>query len=146
MSFLLVLFVRVIAINVVVVSFQFKEIAPSGLIAMKKFYTIMLELPSSTVSINNQQGIMGNFDINNWKLLGNITELYLRPLTLWYFLSCELWARVAHFSPIFYFYTPWKRRKTKGFLTFSGCIEMSHWAKMLLFFYRVSVFTHNTSL
>ena len=55
---------RVIALNVVV-SFQFKQIAPSGLIAMKKFYTIMLELPSSTVSINNQQGIMGNFDINN---------------------------------------------------------------------------------
>ena len=35
---------------------------------MKKFYTIMLELPSSTVSINNinnDQGITGKSDINN---------------------------------------------------------------------------------
>ena len=29
-----------------------------------------------------------------------------------------------HFSPKSYFYTPWKRQKTKGFLTFSGCIEV----------------------
>ena len=26
-----------------------------------------------------------------------------------------------------HFYTPWKRQKTKGFLTFSGGIEMRHW-------------------
>ena len=26
-----------------------------------------------------------------------------------------------------YFYTPWKRQKTFGFLTFSGGIEMGHW-------------------
>ena len=35
---------------------------------MKKFYTIMLELPSSTVSINNinnHEGITGKSDINN---------------------------------------------------------------------------------
>ena len=29
-----------------------------------------------------------------------------------------------------HFYTPWKRQKTKGFLTFSGDIEMWHWTKM----------------
>ena len=29
-----------------------------------------------------------------------------------------------------HFYTPWKRQKTKGLLTFSEGIEMEHWAKM----------------
>ena len=29
-----------------------------------------------------------------------------------------------------HFYTPRKRRKTIGFLTFSGRIEMRHWTKM----------------
>ena len=36
----------------------------------------------------------------------------------------------THFSPIFYIYTPWKRQKTKGFLMFSGGVEMKLWAKM----------------
>ena len=27
---------------------------------------------------------------------------------------------------MFFLYTPWKRHKTKGFLTFSGGIEMEH--------------------
>ena len=26
-----------------------------------------------------------------------------------------------------HFHTPWKRQKTKGFLTFSGGIEMEYW-------------------
>ena len=34
------------------------------------------------------------------------------------------------FSPMSHFYTPWKRQKTYGFLTFSGGIEMWHWTKM----------------
>ena len=33
---------------------------------------------------------------------------------------------------MFYFYTPWKRQQTKGFLAFSGGIEMEHWAKINL--------------
>ena len=37
---------------------------------------------------------------------------------------------LTHFSPISQFYTPWKRQKTFGFLTFSGGIEMWHWTKM----------------
>ena len=37
---------------------------------------------------------------------------------------------LIHFNPIFHFYTPWKRQKTKGFLTFSRGIEMEHWTKM----------------
>ena len=31
---------------------------------------------------------------------------------------------LIHFNPMFHFYTPWKRQKTKGFLRFSGGIEM----------------------
>ena len=34
------------------------------------------------------------------------------------------------FSPMFHFYTPQKRQKTIGFLTFSGDIEIKHWGKM----------------
>ena len=37
---------------------------------------------------------------------------------------------LTHFSPMSHFYTPWKRRKTYGFLTFSGSIEMWNWTKM----------------
>ena len=37
---------------------------------------------------------------------------------------------LTHFSPVLHFYTPWKRQKTKGFLTFSGGKEMWHWTKM----------------
>ena len=33
-------------------------------------------------------------------------------------------------GPVSHFYTPWKRQKTFGFLTFSGGIEMWHWTKM----------------
>ena len=33
-------------------------------------------------------------------------------------------------SPIFNFYTPWKRQKTKGFLKFYGEIEIEQCAKM----------------
>ena len=43
----------------------------------------------------------------------------------------EIWSMVlTHFSPVSQSYTPWKRQKTKGFLTFSGGIEMWHWTKM----------------
>ena len=37
---------------------------------------------------------------------------------------------LTHFSPVSHFYIPWKRQETKGFLTFSGGIEMWHWTKM----------------
>ena len=52
---------------------------------------------------------------------------------LWYILTCswrKLLLTLTYFSPLFYFYTPWKHQKTFGFLTFSGVIEMEHWAKM----------------
>ena len=34
----------------------------------------------------------------------------------------------TQFSPVFHFYTPWKRQKTKNFLTRD--IEIKHWDKM----------------
>ena len=37
---------------------------------------------------------------------------------------------LTHFSPVSHFYTPWKRQKIFGFLTFLGGIEMWHWTKM----------------
>ena len=37
---------------------------------------------------------------------------------------------LINFSPVSHFYTPWKRQKTFGFLTFSGGIEMWQWTKM----------------
>ena len=37
---------------------------------------------------------------------------------------------LTNFSPVSHLYTLWKRQKTKGFLTFSGGIEMWHWTKM----------------
>ena len=44
-----------------------------------------------------------------------------------FFLSSIL---LTHFSQMSHFYTPWKRQKTKSFLTFSGDIKMWHWTKM----------------
>ena len=37
---------------------------------------------------------------------------------------------LIHFRPIFHFYTPKKRQKTKGYLKFFGGIEVDHWAKV----------------
>ena len=36
----------------------------------------------------------------------------------------------THFNPMFHFYIPWKHQKTRGFLLFSGSIEMDQWANM----------------
>ena len=41
-----------------------------------------------------------------------------------------MWLKLTYFKPVFHLYTPWKRQKTKGFLVFSGGIEMEHWAKI----------------
>ena len=37
---------------------------------------------------------------------------------------------LTQFTPMFPFCTPWKRQKTRGFLTFSGGIEMRYCLKM----------------
>ena len=37
---------------------------------------------------------------------------------------------LAHFQPIFHFYTPWKHKKNFGFLMFPGSIEVKYWLKM----------------
>ena len=39
-------------------------------------------------------------------------------------------AYLTHFSPMFHFHTSWKRQKSFNFLTFSGGVEMEHWAKL----------------
>ena len=38
--------------------------------------------------------------------------------------------KIYHFNPLFQFYTPQKRQKTFGFLTFSGGIKMEDWVKI----------------
>ena len=45
-------------------------------------------------------------------------------------LFCTSMVQLTYFSPVSLFYTPWKRRKIKGILTFSGGIEIWHWTKM----------------
>ena len=35
------------------------------------------------------------------------------------------------FNSIFHIYTPWKRQKSLGFVTFSRGTEMEHWAKIV---------------
>ena len=45
-------------------------------------------------------------------------------------LSCVKLNGFAYFKPMFHFYTPWKRHKTFGFLTFLRGIEMEHWIKL----------------
>ena len=37
---------------------------------------------------------------------------------------------LSNLTPMFHFYTPWKRQKTSRFLSSSGGIEMKHWCKM----------------
>ena len=46
----------------------------------------------------------------------------------------KLWLTIltlTYFRPMFPFYTPWKRQKTFGFLTFSGGIEREYWPEMV---------------
>ena len=44
--------------------------------------------------------------------------------------SSKIKSFLTYFSPRFHYYTPRKRSENFGFLTFSGGIEMDHWAKM----------------
>ena len=39
---------------------------------------------------------------------------------------------LIHFNPMFHFYTPWKRQKTKGYLTFSGGMKMECFSRKIL--------------
>ena len=61
------------------------------------------------------------------------TIFYIKTNVLQDFHICTnvpLIFHLTHLSPMFHFYTPWKRQKTFSFLTFSGVIEMEHWAKI----------------
>ena len=53
--------------------------------------------------------------------------------TTWFshnFFPNNQWKSLTHFSPVFHISNPWKYQKTRGFLTFSGCRKIKHWAKM----------------
>ena len=49
------------------------------------------------------------------------TDYFLSAQGYWFLVKINLFPSdfLTHFSPVFHFYTPWKRKKTKGFLTFS---------------------------
>ena len=51
--------------------------------------------------------------------------IYIFDLIDWLFhwLFRRLAWYLTHFMLLFFWYTPWKHQKTKGFLIFSGCIE-----------------------
>ena len=69
-----------------------------------------------------------------------ISFVYLKPLgfifydQFWIFLRKSKTKNIhflfIHFTQMFHFYTPWKRQKTFGFLTFLGGIKMKHLGKM----------------
>ena len=46
---------------------------------------------------------------------------------------------LTHFNPTFYFFTPWKCQKIKGFLTFRGSIEMEHLVNFYFFFIKFEI-------
>ena len=55
------------------------------------------------------------------------------------------WFWLNHFKPMIHPYTLWKCRKTRGFLTFSGVIDIEYWRGMgylfnLLFFCTLSIY------
>ena len=67
----------------------------------------------SAVLVRARGSLLCSILYNFWFNFNALIELLLNP-----------------FSPVSYFYTPWKRQKIKGFLTFSGGIQMERWAKM----------------
>ena len=44
--------------------------------------------------------------------------------------QCKVRLTLTHFRPMIHFYTPRKRQKTRGFLTFSRGLEIEHWSEM----------------
>ena len=90
--------------------FQYTSSNKSFLIRINTFWLIWLAVPK----VLEQEHILLN-------------DVWLH----WYAKTCGTsFTSLTHFSPVPHFYTPWKRQKTKGFLTFSGVIEMWHWTKM----------------
>ena len=86
-------------------NFQSSSLHDIGIVSVcvptsSDFFLVALWYPTKTNAI-----------FHNWHLL-NIFFLISQQLPL--------------FSPTFHFYAPWKRQKR--FLTFSGGIEMEHWA------------------
>ena len=65
------------------------------------------------------------FWINAWYFFVNKKKLYISSENI----SIQSIFGLTLLTPMFYFYTPYKRQKTKGFLTFSGVIGIGHWRK-----------------
>ena len=59
-----------------------------------------------------------NFSLKSFTLLLSYCNAFVR-----------VW-RVTYYCPVFPFYTPWKHKKTVGFLMFSVGIKREHWAVM----------------
>ena len=57
-------------------------------------------------------------------------KLYLKQIIFDYQRCLNVKMTLTNISPMSHFYTPWKRQKTVGFLTFSASIDMWHWTKM----------------
>ena len=74
----------------------------------------------------------GSTTYHCWKLLFSTQNIHCNPRILSYchILPLSNQLTLTYFSPVPHFYTPWKRQKTFGFVTFSGGIRMWHWTKM----------------
>ena len=62
------------------------------------------------------------------RVVFNFSRVNKMALSLNTFKQSKL-RHLTHFCPMFYVNTPWKHQKTKGFLMFSGVMEMEHWVK-----------------
>ena len=82
---------------------------------------------------------MNNFNDESNRLISwtcsKLIKTMLQLILLRTFCKCSTFkatavVRVKFLGTLTHCYTPWKRQKTFGFLTFSGGIEMWHWTKM----------------
>ena len=65
-----------------------------------------------------------------WMVILDETKMALIRVKPTHYIFLPSEDSLTHFSSVSHFYTPWKRLKTIGFLTFSRGIEMWHWTKM----------------
>ena len=88
--------------------------------------------PFSMVSIASFELV--NADLENSKCFTNFETLDCSLMFIKEYFSNSEPSRFQHFnlnnfSPLFHFYSLWKRQKRKGFLMFSWGITMEHWVK-----------------
>ena len=92
------------------------------------FWKLVLLISATTLT----SGIFTHTPTNVSLTLSVAFWVWTLPLTVMFEVLRRLKDKndLTHFSPVFHFYTPWKRQETKGSVTYSGGIEMEHWAKM----------------